>query len=140
MKKIDKSNCDEMGGLPIIEIISRMGLEFDYHAASIIKYFMRAPYFGQEEMDYRAAMYHLEIIYSRVGFGPALHRNKVNLGWIEEVDPITASKIIKSWELEGLRAKFIESFHFSASKISTALRILDKIIDNCSDYSDIINN
>lgn len=136
-KKIDKSNFDSMGGLSIMDIIKGMGLEFDYSAANVIKYFLRAPYFGQEEEDYRAAMFHLDIIYNRDGFGPVLHKNKVNLGW-DGCNPIEPIIIADAWRLSGLRREFLMSFHFAFAKFSTALRILDKLIDQSSDYSDII--
>lgn len=65
MGNVNSPSHYNYGTPEVIDIIDSWGLAADFDAGNVLKYFLRAPYKGNEEEDYRKAMYYLERIYER---------------------------------------------------------------------------
>jgi hypothetical protein len=134
----------------VIDIIDSWGLCADFDAANVLKYFLRAPYKGKEEEDYRKAMWYLDRLYARdIGIycdilchnhmmsSPIrLRHKKINLNWFYVLDyekEIRLHKVIEGWRLEDDRKEFIINFYYQNFNCEKCLKILDKIIDDVSE-------
>lgn len=149
--EINHPNHYTAGTPEVIDIIDAWGLAADYYAGNVLKYFLRAPYKGTEEKDYRKAMWYLQKIYERdIGMHcDLLYHNritcspmrlrafKLNLNWFRPLSyhqEVTLLDVIKGWNLEDDRFEFIKNFYYQTFNCERCIRILDKIIEDVSDY------
>lgn len=144
------------GGLEVIDIIASFGMEGDFSAGNVLKYFLRAPFKGSEEEDYRKAQWYLDRIdnrdpaawhflcHDRIHASPVmLATEKVRLHWYEPLSQnseIQLHHVIDAFQLTDLREEFMINFHYKCMRTGKCLRILDELIDACADYDKVLED
>lgn len=154
-EKINHPKHYNIGSPEVIKISDSWGLAGDADAFNVLKYFLRAPYKGNEEEDYRKAMWYLERIYSRRGecelkafnnqtfTNVVIRTKKLNLHWFKPTSIYKASEdreiglieVIKGWKLNGLRAFFIENFYYKQFHCEACMNTLGKLIDEIAEVN-----
>jgi len=149
-EKVNHPSHYNFGKPEVIDIADHWGLAADADAFNVLKYFLRAPHKGNEEEDYRKAMWYLERIYARKNISEvaswcAFKRSqirvkvsKLNLDWFIPTGKIrdsefTVQKVTDGWKLKGNRRFFIQHFHYSNFHCEACMKSLSDLIDEISD-------
>lgn len=152
-QKINHPKHYNIGSPEVIDIIAGWGMEGDFCAGNVLKYFLRAPYKGKEEDDYRKCNWYLERMYGRdiangcdllyhdrVKCSPIrLRTNKINLMWFKINDfhsEVTLEMVINGWSLTDKRKDFIMNFFYQNFNIERCLRIVSDLIDDVAENED----
>jgi len=133
-----RGNFASRGGIEVIDIIRDFGAETDYCFGSALRYFLLAPYRGDEEFDYRSCLSQLEMIYERQPF--QYTGLKVNFSWIPHASVIRLqfNRIIGNWCETSLRREFLTAAYYKSFNLEKCIRTVDALIDLASDYEDTI--